>query len=98
RDYLVGELLGIEGTTCYNPRGAFYVFPNFNAIIGKRYKDRVIDSSTTWTEVLLEDFHTAVVPGIEFGKEGYIRLSFATSMDVIKKGVERIKKAVSELT
>ncbi len=98
RDYLVGELLGIEGITCYNPRGAFYVFPNFNAIIGKRYKDRVIDSSTTWTEVLLEDFHTAVVPGIEFGKEGYIRLSFATSMDVIKKGVERIKKAVSELT
>lgn len=97
RDYLVGELKGIEGVTCYNPRGAFYVFPNFNKILGKRYKDRVIDSSTTWTEVLLEDFHTACVPGIEFGKEGYIRLSFATSMDVIKKGVERIKSAVKEL-
>ncbi|HOP85208.1 MAG TPA: pyridoxal phosphate-dependent aminotransferase [Syntrophorhabdaceae bacterium] len=97
KDYLVKELLTIEGVTCYNPRGAFYVFPNFNSIIGKRYKDRVIDSSTSWTEVLLEDFHTAVVPGIEFGKEGYIRLSFATSMEVIKKGVERIKQAVNEL-
>jgi len=97
KDYLVKELLSIEGVTCYNPRGAFYVFPNFNSIIGKSYKDRVINSSTAWTEVLLEDFHTAVVPGIEFGKEGYIRLSFATSMEVIKKGVERIKQAVKEL-
>ncbi|MCX7964999.1 MAG: pyridoxal phosphate-dependent aminotransferase [Syntrophorhabdaceae bacterium] len=97
RDYLIKELTSLEGITCYNPRGAFYVFPNFNAIIGKKYKDKTIDSSTTWTEVLLEDFLTAVVPGIEFGKEGYLRLSFATSMEVIKKGVDRIKKAVGEL-
>jgi aspartate aminotransferase len=83
--------------TCYNPGGAFYVFPNFNAILGKKYKDRVIDNSSVWTEVLLDEFHTAVVPGIEFGKEGYIRLSFATSMEVIQKGVERIKEAVSLL-
>ncbi|MCX8111155.1 MAG: aminotransferase class I/II-fold pyridoxal phosphate-dependent enzyme, partial [Syntrophorhabdaceae bacterium] len=96
RDYLVGELRSIEGVTCYNPKGAFYVFPNFNALLGKRYKDKVIDSSATLTEILLEDFHTAVVPGAEFGKEGYLRLSFATSMDVIKKGIERIKKAVGE--
>lgn len=96
RDFLVEELRSIEGVTCYNPKGAFYVFPNFNAVLGKRYKDKTIDSSATLTEVLLEDFHTAVVPGAEFGKEGYIRLSFATSMDVIKKGIDRIKKAVSE--
>ncbi|HOV89196.1 MAG TPA: pyridoxal phosphate-dependent aminotransferase [Syntrophorhabdaceae bacterium] len=96
RDFLVSKLTSIEGVTCYNPKGAFYVFPNFNSFIGRRYKDKVIDSSATLTEILLEDFHTAVVPGVEFGKEGYIRLSFATSMDVIKKGVERIKQAVSE--
>lgn len=97
RDYLVAELRSIDGVTCYNPGGAFYVFPNFNAILGKKYKDRVIDNSSVWTEVLLDEFHTAVVPGIEFGKEGYIRLSFATSMEVIQKGVERIKEAVSLL-
>jgi len=94
RDFIISELRSIEGVTCYNPKGAFYAFPNFNAILGKRYKDKTIDSSATLTEILLEDFHTAVVPGAEFGKEGYIRLSFATSMDVIKKGLERIKKAV----
>jgi len=95
RDYLVRELKSIPGVTCYNPKGAFYVFPNFNNVLGKKYKGRVVDTSTALTEILLEDFHTAVVPGVEFGKEGYLRLSFATSMEVIEKGVERIKKAVA---
>jgi len=98
KDFLVKSLRDIAGVTCYDPRGAFYVFPNFNVVIGKRYKDRVVDSSTTLTEILLDEFHTAVVPGVEFGKEGYLRLSFATSMDVIKKGVERITKAVASMS
>ena len=97
RDYLVAELTSIPGVTCYNPRGAFYVFPNFNALMGKKYKDKVIGTSAALTELLLEEFHTAVVPGVEFGKDGYLRLSFATSMEVIKKGVERIKEAVAAL-
>ncbi len=97
RDYLVAELRSIKGITCYNPRGAFYVFPNFNIIMGKKYKDRLIENSSVWTEILLESFHTAVVPGVEFGAEGYIRLSFATSMDIIEKGVARIKEAVASL-
>ena len=97
RDYLVSELRGIEGVSCYSPRGAFYVFPNFNAVLGRKYKHKTVDNSTTWAEILLEGFHTAVVPGIEFGKEGYLRLSFATSMAVIQKGVERIKRAVASL-
>ena len=95
RDYLVKELKSIQGVTCYNPKGAFYVFPNFNCVLNKKYKGRAVDTSTVLTEILLEDFHTAVVPGVEFGKEGYLRLSFATSMEVIKKGVERIKEAVA---
>jgi len=97
RDFLVRELTSIPGVTCYSPRGAFYVFPNFNALLGKRFNERTIDSSAALTELLLEEFHTAVVPGAEFGKEGYLRLSFATSMDVIKKGAERIQKAVASL-
>jgi aspartate aminotransferase len=97
RDYLVAELTSIPGVTCYNPRGAFYVFPNFGALTGRKFKDKMIGTSAALTELLLEEFHTAVVPGAEFGKEGYLRLSFATSMEVIKKGVERIKKAAASL-
>ncbi len=97
KDFLVSSLREIEGVTCYDPKGAFYVFPNFNVVLGRKYKGRVVDSSTTLTEILLDEFHTAVVPGVEFGKEGYLRLSFATSMEVIKKGVERIKEAVASL-
>ena len=97
KDFLVKGLRDIPGVTCYDPRGAFYVFPNFNCVIGKRYNDRVIENSTVWTEVLLDEFHTAVVPGVEFGKEGYLRLSYATSMDVIEKGLMRISQAVSSL-
>ncbi|HOW55945.1 MAG TPA: pyridoxal phosphate-dependent aminotransferase [Syntrophorhabdaceae bacterium] len=98
KDFLVKSLRAIDGVTCYDPKGAFYVFPNFSSVMGKKHKNRVIDTSTVLTELLLDEFHTAVVPGVEFGKEGYLRLSFATSMDIIEKGIDRIKKAVAELT
>ncbi len=97
KDFLVKGLRDIPGVTCYDPRGAFYVFPNFNCVLGKKYNGRVIENSTVWTEVLLDEFHTAVVPGVEFGKEGYLRLSFATSMEVIQKGLDRIVKAAASL-
>ena len=97
KDFLVEGLRSIDGVTCYDPRGAFYVFPNFNALMKKQYKGKPVKTSAGLTEILLEDFHTAVVPGIEFGKEGYLRLSFATSMEVIQKGLDRIKKAAAEM-
>jgi aspartate aminotransferase len=97
RDYLVSGLRQIDGTTCFNPQGAFYVFPCFKNVIGRSYKGRKVNNITEFTGILLEDFHVAVVPGIEFGKEGYLRLSFATSMENIEKGLGRIQKAVSAL-
>jgi aspartate aminotransferase len=97
REVLVKSLIAIEGVTCYKPRGAFYVFPNFNCVLGKSFKGRKIGSIADFTEVLLDGFHVAVVPGIEFGKEGYLRLSFATSMEKIEKGVARIREAVRSL-
>jgi aspartate aminotransferase len=97
RDVLVSGLRSMEGVTCYNPKGAFYVFPSFKALLGKRYKGRKVTNINEFTAILLEDFHVAVVPGIEFGAEGYLRLSFATSMQNIEKGLERIKKAVKAL-
>ncbi len=97
RDILVSGLRAIEGITCFNPKGAFYVFPSFASVIGRTYKGKKVTSISAFTEILLEDFHVAVVPGNEFGKEGYLRLSFATSQDVIEKGIERIKRAVESL-
>jgi aspartate aminotransferase len=97
RDFFVDGLNSIDGVTCFNPKGAFYVFPSFRGIMDRVYKGKRVTSIAQWTQILLEDFHVAVVPGIEFGKEGYLRLSFATSMAVIEKGLERIKRAVEAL-
>lgn len=97
RDFLVTGLNSMEGVSCFNPKGAFYVFPSFKGLAGRAYKGRKVTSIAQWTEILLEDFHVAVVPGVEFGKEGYLRLSFATSMEIIEKGLERIGRAVEVL-
>ncbi len=97
RNFFVDGLNSIDGVSCFNPKGAFYVFPCFKGLSDRTYKGRRVKSIAQWTEILLEDFHVAVVPGGEFGKEGYLRLSFATSMEVIEKGLERIRRAVQAL-
>ena len=97
RDLLVNGLNAIKGITCKSPDGAFYVFPDFGALIGKSYKGVPIPGSVRLSEVLLEEFKVAAVPGEPFGAEGYARLSFATSEAVIQKALERIGAFVSEL-
>ncbi|NPA13464.1 MAG: pyridoxal phosphate-dependent aminotransferase [Aquificae bacterium] len=92
RDYVVEQFLSIPGITCSVPRGAFYVFPNISAYIKGDIKNDI-----DFTTYLLEEAKVAVVPGSAFGKEGYIRLSYATSMDNIKEGMDRIKKALQKL-
>ncbi|SNZ06558.1 aspartate aminotransferase [Persephonella hydrogeniphila] len=92
RDYIVNEFLSIEGITCPVPKGAFYVFPNISAYIKGDIKNDIDFSS-----YLLEEAKVAVVPGSAFGKEGYIRLSYATSMENIKEGMKRIKEALKNL-
>ncbi|WP_456464522.1 pyridoxal phosphate-dependent aminotransferase [Persephonella sp.] len=93
RDYVVNEFLSIEGITCPVPKGAFYVFPNISAYIKGNIKNDI-----DLTAYLLEEAKVAVVPGSAFGKEGYIRLSYATSMDNIKEGMRRIKEALKKLS
>lgn len=97
RDFFVKGLNSIDGVSCFNPKGAFYVFPCFKGLLDRTYKGRRLTSIAKWAEILLEDFHVAAVPGEEFGKAGYLRLSFATSMEVIEKGLERIGRAVRAL-
>lgn len=90
RDVIVSGLNGIKGITCKKPRGAFYVFPN---ITGTGMDCRKLGDH------LLYNAGVAVLPGTSFGKygEGHLRLSFANSVENIKKGLERISKAVENL-
>lgn len=98
RDTIVERLNKIPGITCNNPQGSFYVFPNIGKLFGKKTADgKKIASSSDFASYLLESQKVAVVPGIGFGTDNYMRLSYATSMQSIEKGLDRIEKAVSEL-
>jgi len=97
RAFFVRELESISGVTCVNPMGAFYVFPNFSAYYGKSFGGKVIDGSVALADYFLSEAKVATVPGAAFGADDFIRFSFATSMEVIEKGMERIKQALSAL-
>jgi aspartate aminotransferase len=97
RRYLVDALNGIEGISCMMPAGAFYAFPNTSKLYGRSFSGREIASSADLALYLLEEAKVAVVPGSAFGNDSYIRLSYATSIDDIKRGVERIREALGGL-
>lgn len=99
RDYILSRFDGIPGVRCVNPGGAFYVFPDLSAYMGKYTPDgKRISGSLELSMHLLETYHVAAVPGIAFGTEGCLRLSYATSDDVIAKGMDRIEEALLALT
>ena len=98
RKFLINELNSIPGMSCLTPTGAFYAFPNTSRIYGKSIDNRKISSSSDLALYLLEKAKVALVHGDAFGDDNYIRLSYATSIDEIKKGVERIREAVSRLS
>jgi aspartate aminotransferase len=98
RRYLVGELKKVQGMTCIMPEGAFYAFPNTSRLYGKRFGDREIASSADLALYLLDEANVALVHGSAFGDDDYVRLSYATSLDDIRRGVGRIKEAVGKLT
>jgi len=97
RNYTVSEMNSIENITCVNPKGAFYVFPNISAFYGKSYKGHKINNSMDFSMLLLEYAHIAVVPGLVFGDDNYIRVSFATSMENIIKGMKAFKDFVNQI-
>ncbi len=102
RDFIVSALNAIDGVQCTMPGGAFYVFPNVSAFYGRSYipagEDvRTIHGSDDLTEFLLTQAGVAVVPGSGFGADGCIRLSYATSMPSIEKGLARIAAAFKGL-
>ena len=89
---MAGLVNAVPGMSCREPEGAFYIFASIRGLIGKKYRGEVITGSVKFAELLLENELTAVVPGIAFGADDYIRLSYATSEENIKKGLARIEK------
>ena len=88
----------IPGLSCKPPKGAFYVMMNIGGVFGKRYNGAPIVDSMSFTQLLLDNSHVAVVPGAGFGADAYVRLSYATSMENIEKGLARIKEFIGKLT
>lgn len=95
--YVVDALNKIPGVKCITSGGAFYAFPDVRPVIAALHKKSIIKEATdvALSEYLLEQAGVAIVPGSAFGSEGYIRLSFATSMENLKNAISRISKAIS---
>ncbi len=98
RTYIVDRFGSMDGVTCINPGGAFYVFPDFSAHMGRATpSDGKIEGSLDLAMYFLKSFGVVTVPGVAFGGEGCIRLSYATSMDIIEKGLDRIEEGLGAL-
>jgi aspartate aminotransferase len=98
RLFVVERLNQIRGIRCPRPVGSFYVFPNIKGLIGTGYKGYQIKGSTDLASFLLEEGGISTIPGEAFGAEGYLRLSYAVSREVLSEGVEKLKNAVLKLS
>ncbi len=97
RRFVVDRLNQMPGVRCGNPEGAFYVFPNVAALYGKRHAGGVVTNSTSFSTYLLDQAFIAVVPGVEFGSDAHIRISYATSMENLEQGLDRMAAAAAAL-
>jgi aspartate/methionine/tyrosine aminotransferase len=97
REYFYHELTSIKGITCYKPEGAFYLFPNISNYLHTKSNILKVENSFDFAMHLLYEAHIAVVPGSAFGKEGYLRLSYATSMEHLHEAIFRLKKALNKI-
>jgi aspartate aminotransferase len=93
RDRILAELATIPGVTCNKPEGAFYVYPNVSAYIGRKG----VATASELSRRLLHEAHVVTVPGEAFGTEQHIRFSYATSQEVIEKGMERVREFFKSL-
>jgi len=94
RKYMVQRLNEIEGISCLTPAGAFYAFPNVSKILEKdiEYNGKKINNSFDLSNLILKEAEVALIPGSAFEAEGYLRLSYAASLEDIKEGLDRIEK------
>ncbi len=97
RDLIVKRLKGMPGISCFNPQGAFYVFPNVGSLLGKKAGEFKLASAGDFAEYLLQESRVLAVPGEDFGSTENIRISYATSLEEIEKGCERIEAAIKKI-
>ncbi|ADD02426.1 aminotransferase class I and II [Thermoanaerobacter mathranii subsp. mathranii str. A3] len=97
RVYMVERLNKIKGLKSNNPQGAFYVMVNIDEYIGKEINGKIIQSSIDFAKVLIEGANVAVVPALPFGMDNYIRISYATSLENIEKGLNRIEEFLNKV-
>jgi aspartate aminotransferase len=91
------RLTALPKVTCVRPQGAFYCFPNVSAYFGRRVGSHDVRDATSFASALLEENHVALVPGNDSGFDTHVRLSFATSMEQIDKGIDRIDEFLTKL-
>ena len=96
-DFMVERINSIKGISCKKPVGAFYVMMNINGLIGKRFNGKIIKDCDEFAEALLDGQKVVVIPSTGFGVTGYVRLSYAVSMENIEEGLSRIERFVKEL-
>ena len=97
RNYMVERCNAIEGVSCLKPEGAFYIMMNISKVLGRSLKGEVIDTCDKFAQLLLEKGLVAVVPGSGFDAPNFVRWSYATSMENIKEGMDRLEKFLSML-
>jgi len=97
RKFMVDRLNSIPGVTCRMPSGAFYAFPNISGVLGRQGPTGPITSPQELANHLLKEAQVAVVPGEPFGSRHHIRLSYATSMEAIQRGLDRLAKTFGKL-
>lgn len=98
RKFMVDRLNSIPGVTCRMPTGAFYAFPNISGVLGRKGPNGPIKSPQELAGHLLKEAHVAVVPGEPFGSQHHIRLSYATSMEGIQRGLDRLARTFEQLS
>ncbi len=98
RDFMLDLFSRVPGVRAGKPDGAFYVFADVSSALGRSHQGEKVGGTVRLSEILLETFGVAVVPGSAFGAEGFLRLSFATSEDEIRRGVERLAAGLASFT
>ena len=99
RRFVVSKLNNIQGISCLLPKGAFYAYPNVSGLVGKKTNEGIILKNDKYiVDWLLETAEVAAVPGVAFGLEPFFRISYATSLDLLKEAMNRIEKAVLSLS
>lgn len=97
RNYMIDRISKMNNITFIRPSGAFYIMVCIKEYFGKSINNNVINSSLEFSKSILEEEKVAVIPGIAFGLDDYIRLSYATSLEIIQEGLDRIENYLSKL-